>query len=291
MAQKVRKAVIPAAGFGTRFLPATKAMPKEMLPLVDKPVIQYIVEEAVAAGFEEIILITGRNKRAIEDHFDTSYELECLLQQQTKKEQLAAIKNVSDLAEFVYVRQKMPLGLGHAILMAKNVVGDEPFAVFLGDDVIDAKVPAIKQMLNAYEKQPGSYVAVQKVPKDQISHFGVIDGTPLKDVPRTYAVKDMIEKPKASEAPSDLAAIGRYILDPRIFKIIEKTQPGKYAEIQLTDALRTFAKEGTLFAHEYEGEYLDTGRVLGYMQANIHFALKHKEFGKEIRKYLKDILK
>ncbi len=230
------KAVFPAAGLGTRFLPATKASPKEMLPLVDKPLIQYVIEEAVASGIEEIIIITGRGKRAIEDHFDISYELENILREKGKKELLAEVQHIANMADICYVRQKEPLGLGHAVLCAKNLVRDEPFAVLLGDDIIDAKVPVLKQMLEVYKTYNATIIAVQEVDRNQVSNYGIIKAEPVEE--RVYRISDMVEKPKLEDAPSNLAVIGRYILTPHVIELLGKTRPGRGKEIQLTDALR-----------------------------------------------------
>ena len=284
--QPVRKAVIPVAGFGTRFLPAAKAMPKEMLPVVDKPIIQYIVEEAVAAGFTEIIFVTGRNKRAVEDHFDTSYELECLLEEKGKQEILSDMRRISDLVRIVYVRQKKALGLGHAILQAKQVVGDEPFAIFLGDDIIDSKRPAIQQMLDVYQEYGKSVIAVRRAPRDQLSNYGVIK--PEKITERVSKVMELVEKPEPDKAPSDLAITGRYVLDHKIFSYIEDTKPGAGGEIQITDALTKLASNDGLLAYEYEGTYYDGGNKLELLKAQVDFALKRPEFKKEFAQFLKD---
>lgn len=283
---RIKKAVFPAAGFGTRFLPATKAIPKEMLPLVDKPLIQYAVEEAKASGIEEIIIVTGMGKTAIEDHFDTSFELEILLKERGKKELLSMIEDVSGLMHFAYTRQKKPLGLGHAIGITKNLINDEPFAVFLGDDIIDAKVPAMKQMLGVYAKYKSSVLAVQRIPRSQAHKYGMIKGE--KVAPRVWRVTDLVEKPK-SNPPSDLAIIGRYILTPGIFSALERTTPGSGGEIQLTDALKALAKSEAIYAYEFEGNRYDAGDKLGFIQANISFALKHPELKKEIKRFLKGL--
>ncbi len=283
---RIKKAVFPAAGFGTRFLPATKAIPKEMLPLVDKPLIQYAVEEAKLSGLEEIIIVTGMGKTAIEDHFDTSFELEILLKERGKKELLSMIEDVSGLVHFAYTRQKKPLGLGHAIGITKNLINDEPFAVFLGDDIIDAKVPAMKQMLAVYAKHKSSVLAVQRVPRSQAHKYGMIKGE--KVGPRVWRVIDLVEKPK-SNPPSDLAIIGRYILTPGIFSALERTTPGSGGEIQLTDALKVLAKSEEIYAYEFEGRRYDAGDKLGFIQANISFALKHPELKKELKRFLKSL--
>jgi UTP--glucose-1-phosphate uridylyltransferase len=280
----IRKAVFPAAGLGTRFLPATKSIPKEMLTLVDKPLIQYTVEEARSAGIEEIIIITGMGKSAIEDHFDKSFQLEQLLKEKGNGKMLKVIDEVSELAHFAYTRQKRPLGLGHAILCAKNLVGDEPFAVLLGDDIIDAKVPAMRQMMDVFSGVRRSILAVQKVPLAQAHLYGVIKG---KKVGKgLYRVLDLVEKPKG-KPPSNLAIIGRYILTPEIFPNIERTTPGKGGEIQLTDAIRRLLAEQEVYAYEFEGDRYDAGDKLGYLKANISLALKRPDIGVELRKFLK----
>ncbi|MBI1910572.1 MAG: UTP--glucose-1-phosphate uridylyltransferase GalU [Deltaproteobacteria bacterium] len=281
----IKKAVFPAAGFGTRFLPATKAIPKEMLPLVDKPLIQYGVEEAKASGLSEIIIVTGMGKTAIEDHFDTSFELEKLLQEKEKFELLKMIENVSGLVHFAYTRQKKPLGLGHAILITKNLINNEPFAVFLGDDIIDAKVPAMKQMIEVHDKYKSTVLAVQKVPKNQAHLYGVIKGK--KVAPGVYKVLDLVEKPK--NPPSNLAIIGRYILTPGIFPALEKTQPGSGGEIQLTDALKILISTQDIYAYEFEGSRYDAGDKLGFLKANVSLALKRPELRAEFKKFLKGL--
>jgi UTP--glucose-1-phosphate uridylyltransferase len=259
----VRKAVFPAAGLGTRFLPATKAQPKEMLPLVDKPTIQYVVEEAVASGLEEITLVTGRNKRAIEDHFDAAFELEYYLQDRGKVEELAQIKTISELASVSYVRQKEPLGLGHAILCSRPLIGEEPFGVFLGDDIIVAKVPCMRQLLDVYEARGGPVLAVMRVPRDEIGRYGVIAPRPLGE--GVYEVDDLVEKPDAADAPSDLAIIGRYVLTPDLFPILAETAPDARGEIQLTNGLRTLRAQRPIYALEFEGRRYDTGDKLGFL--------------------------
>lgn len=281
---KVRKAVFPAAGLGTRFLPVTKAIPKEMLPLVDKPLIQYCVEEAIASGIEDVIIITGRGKTAIEDHFDTSKELEVLLEEKGKTDLLKIVRDISNLVRFSYTRQKEALGLGHAILCAKDLVGNEPFAVFLGDDIIDAKVPAMAQMVEIYKKYRHSVLAVQRVPKDNISSYGVIKEEQVED--GVFKVSDMVEKPRAEDAPSDLAVIGRYILTPDIFDYLEKTKPGKGGEIQLTDALKSMASRHAVYALEFEGERYDAGDKLGFLKANVSFALKRDDLKGDFTQFL-----
>ncbi|MEE8574925.1 MAG: UTP--glucose-1-phosphate uridylyltransferase GalU [Thermodesulfobacteriota bacterium] len=283
---KIKKAVFPAAGFGTRFLPATKSIPKEMLTLVDKPLIQYTVEEAEGAGITEIIIITGMGKSAIEDHFDTSFELERLLIEKGKKKALKDIRDVTELAHFAYTRQKEPLGLGHAIHCAKSLVGNEPFAVLLGDDIIDSKVPAMKQMTDVFKKYPSSILAVQKVPRSQAHLYGVIKGKKIGE--RLYKVTDLVEKPKGTP-PSNLAIIGRYILTPEIFGFIERTKPGKGGEIQLTDAIRGLLSEQDVYAFEFEGDRYDAGDKVGYLKANVSLALKRPDIKKELKKFLKGL--
>jgi UTP--glucose-1-phosphate uridylyltransferase len=292
----VKKAVIPAAGFGTRFLPATKVVPKELLPIVDKPTIQYIMEEIVAAGIEEVILITGREKGSIEDHFDTSTELENHLRKKKREDLLKMVQEISEMVTLVSVRQKEPLGLGHAILCAKKIVGDEPFAVLLGDDLIDAKSPCIKQMIDVYgEMQSPSgrspkahaVIAIQKVPKEETHLYGIIKGEKVKD--RIYRVEDMVEKPKKGTASSNLAIIGRYILPPQIFSILEKTPPDAKGEIQLTNGLRVLSQKAPIFGYEFFGDRYDAGDKLGYLQANISYALKHPELGPKLKRFLKGL--
>lgn len=283
----VTKALFPAAGLGTRFLPATKASPKEMLPLVDKPLIQYVVEEAVASGIEDIVIITGRGKRAIEDHFDISYELENVLKEKGNKKVLAEIQEISNMVDIFYVRQKEALGLGHAILCAKNLVRDEPFAVLLGDDIIDADVPALKQMLEVYNTYSASIIAVQEVDRSQVSNYGIINAVPVAD--GVYKIHDMVEKPKLEDAPSNLAIIGRYILTPDIIELLEKTKPGRGKEIQLTDALRELAQTRPVYGYKFRGKRYDAGDKLGFLQATVEIGLKNKEFGTSFREYLKKL--
>lgn len=289
----VRKAVFPAAGLGTRFLPATKAQPKEMLPLVDKPTIQYGVEEAVAAGIDNIILVTGRGKNAIEDHFDVNVELETFLEARGKKDQLEEIRKISNMINFAYVRQGEPLGLGHAVLVTRALVGDEPFAVILGDDVIDAKPAALQQMVQVFDLVQGPVLAVERVPKEDISSYGVIDAEPLgPDVMggRVYRIKDLVEKPPKHEAPSDLAIIGRYILTPDIFETLATTERDKSGEIQLTNGLRKLLARRPLFAYEIDGIRHDTGNKLGFIKAVVHFALKRPDLSGPLRVYLEQTL-
>jgi UTP--glucose-1-phosphate uridylyltransferase len=284
----VRKAVFPAAGLGTRFLPATKAQPKEMLPLVDKPTIQYVVEEAVASGLSEIIIVTGRNKRAIEDHFDAAFELEYYLNDRGKTEELAQIKTISELASVCYVRQKEPLGLGHAILVARNLVGDEPFGVFLGDDIIGGTTtPCMRQLLDVFEKYDGPVIAVERVPRERIHQYGVIAGRNIAG--NVWEISDLVEKPRAEEAPSDLAIIGRYVLTPDVFEILATTRPDKRGEIQLTDGLRALRQRRPMYAVEFEGKRYDTGDKLGFLKATVEFALVRPDLADAFREYLKGL--
>lgn len=280
----IKKAVFPAAGLGTRFLPATKAQPKEMLPLVDKPLIQYGIEEAVSAGIKNIIIITGRGKNAIEDHFDVSYELEKFLQQRGELEKLRIVKAISDMVSFVYIRQKEALGLGHAIYTAKDSVDNQPFAVILGDDIIDSEVPCIKQLINIYKKKRATIIATQKVSKKEISNYGVIDCIPIDK--RLYKVKYLVEKPSPQEAPSEFAIIGRYILTPTIFKYILKVKPDGKGEIQLTNAINLLLKEEPVYAYEFTGKRYDAGNKLGFLIATVELALKRKDLGKDFKNYL-----
>ena len=284
---KVKKAVIPAAGFGTRFLPATKSVPKDLLPMVDKPTIQYIMEEVASAGIEEVILITGREKGSIEDHFDTSSELENHLKKKGKKDLLRMVQDIAEMVTLVSVRQKEPLGLGHAILCAKKVVGNEPFAVLLGDDLIDAKIPCIRQMIDVYQKMDGALLAIQKVRRTETHLYGIIKGKKVKD--RIYHIEEMIEKPEQGKAPSNLAIIGRYILPPQIFDILERIPPDGRGEIQLTEGLRELKKTVPIFGYEFFGDRYDAGDKLGYLQANISYGLKHPELGPKLKHYLKNI--
>ena len=284
----VRKAVFPAAGLGTRFLPATKAQPKEMLPLVDKPTIQYVVEEAVASGLADIIVVTGRNKRAIEDHFDAAFELEYYLNDRGKLEELAQIKTISEMASVCYVRQKEPLGLGHAILVARPLVGDEPFAVFLGDDIIGGTVvPCMRQLLDVFDKYTGPVIAVERVPRDRINQYGVIAGRNIGG--NVWEISDLVEKPRAEEAPSDLAIIGRYVLTPDLFEILAETHADKRGEIQLTDGLRTLRRRRPMYAVEFVGKRYDTGDKLGFLKATVEFALERPDLADAFRAYLKSL--
>jgi UTP--glucose-1-phosphate uridylyltransferase len=287
--KKIRKAIFPAAGLGTRFLPATKAQPKEMLPLVDKPIIQYVIEEAVASGLTSIIIVTGRGKNAIEDHFDVAYELERLLQERGKTDLLEQVRSVSNLINVSYVRQGEQLGLGHAVLQARDLVGDEPFAVMLGDDIIDSPVPCMGQMVEAFERHGGPVIAVQQVPKSEISAYGVIDAVPEPGQDRVYRIRDLVEKPKAQEAPSDLAIIGRYILTPDIFEALATTPRDAGGEIQLTNGLRRLRETRTLFGYRFEGTRHDAGNKLGFLKATVEFALKRDDLGAPFREYLKSL--
>jgi UTP--glucose-1-phosphate uridylyltransferase len=286
----VRKAVFPAAGLGTRFLPATKAQPKEMLPLVDKPIIQYGVEEALAAGCDQIIIITGRGKSAIEDHFDTSYELETMLEQKGKLDLLKIVRQISDMIYVSYVRQKEALGLGHAILTARELVGHEPFAALLADDVIDAKVPVLKQLMDVFDEKQQSVIAIMPIEGAAISSYGVIKGKEVAGSGgRLYEVLDLVEKPKLEEAPSNLAVIGRYILTPTVFETLSDIKPGAGGELQLTDGLRALLKREKMYAFVYEGQRHDTGDKLGFLKATVDFALKRKDLGGAFREYLKGL--
>lgn len=285
--QKIRKAVFPAAGMGTRFLPATKAMPKEMLPLVDKPLIQYGVEEAVAAGCTEIIIVTGRGKSTMEDHFDKSFELEASLEARGKKTLLEIARSVSKLAKITYTRQPEALGLGHAVLMAKELVGDEPFAVLLPDDIVDATVPCMKQMVEAFNQTQSSILGSEVVEGDAISTYGCLACTPDANNPRLLAVKNMVEKPKPEEAPSQNAIIGRYILTPRIFEMLEKLTPGAGGELQLTDGIKALLQYEKVYGFSYEGKRHDAGDKLGFLKATVEFALKRDDLGPPFREWLK----
>ncbi|MGQ9508175.1 MAG: UTP--glucose-1-phosphate uridylyltransferase GalU [Thermodesulfobacteriota bacterium] len=284
---KVKKAVIPAAGFGTRFLPATKVVPKELLPIVDKPTIQYIMEEVAQSGMEQVILITGREKGSIEDHFDTSTELENYLRKKGRDDLLQMVQKISEMVTLVAVRQKEPLGLGNAVLCARKIVGQEPFAVLLGDDLIDAKVPCIRQMMEIYQRLDGAMVAIQRVPKSETHLYGIVKGKKIED--RLYRIEDMVEKPKQGEAPSNLAIIGRYILPPQIFEILERLNPDQRGEIQLTDGLRELRQDFPVFGYEFIGDRYDAGDKLGYLQANISFGLKHPELGPKLKRFIKKL--
>jgi UTP--glucose-1-phosphate uridylyltransferase len=287
MPQRVRKAVFPAAGLGTRFLPATKASPKEMLPLVDKPLIQYVVEEAVASGIESVIIVTGRGKAAIEDHFDVSFELEKLLEERGKQAELQAMRAISDMARVSYVRQREALGLGHAVLQARDLVGDEPFAVMLSDDIIDSETPGLKQLLKVHEKYDAPVIGTMHVAGEAISRFGVLDVEEIEA--GVYKINDMVEKPPFAEAPSDLAIIGRYVLTPDIFDEIEQTRPGAGGEIQFTDAMRSLLKRRPFYAVRFEGTRYDAGDKLGFLIATVQFGLQHPELADEFKEYLQSL--
>lgn len=282
---KVRKAIIPAAGLGTRFLPATKAQPKEMLPIVDKPTIQYIIEEAVAAGIQDIIIVTGRNKRSIEDHFDRSIELELELERGQKQEMLEMVRDISEMANIHYIRQKEPRGLGHAILAARHFIGNEPFAVLLGDDVVISQKPCLGQMLDVYNEYRTSILGVQTVEPQVVNKYGIIAGKQVDE--RVYKVSDMVEKPALDEAPSNVAVLGRYIITPEIFEFLETQDAGKGGEIQLTDALKRLAREQAMYAYDFKGHRYDVGTKVGFIQANIEFALRSQELRQEMKEYLK----
>jgi UTP--glucose-1-phosphate uridylyltransferase len=289
---RIRKAVFPAAGLGTRFLPATKSQPKEMLPIVDKPVIQYVIEEAMSSGIENIIIVTGRGKNAIEDHFDVSYELEKILESRGKSDLLEQVRAISKMVSVSYVRQKEALGLGHAILVAKHLVGNEPFAVLLGDDIIDAEIPCTQQMISVFERYGSSVLATQRVEGSDISRYGVIKGEPAEHgavSSRTYRVQDLVEKPPYSEAPSNLAIIGRYILTPEIFEVLERTLPDKSGEIQLTNGLKMLLESQPIHAYRFQGKRYDAGDKLGFLKATVEFALKREDLGKEFADYLRSL--
>jgi UTP--glucose-1-phosphate uridylyltransferase len=291
MKMRVRKAVFPAAGLGTRFLPATKAQPKEMLPLVDKPIIQYGVEEALAAGCDQIIIITGRGKTAIEDHFDHSYELEKMLEERRKTDLLQIVREISDMIHVAYVRQKEAMGLGHAVLMARELVGNEPFAVLLADDVIDAKVPCLKQMMEVFDETQSSVIATQRVDGPAISAYGVLDAQPTNGrfEGKLFEIRNMVEKPRAEEAPSNLAIIGRYILTPQIFETLSSTSLGAGGELQLTDGLRQLLQREKMYGYVFEGKRHDTGDKLGFLKATVEFALKRADLGAPFRDYLRGL--
>lgn len=289
MKQRVRKVVIPAGGLGTRFLPATKVVPKEMLALVDKPIIQYGVEEAIASGIEHIIIVTGRGKGTMEDHFDHSFELEATLERRGKRELLAVSRAVSEMARISYVRQKEPLGLGHAVLCAKDLVGDEPFAVLLPDDVIDANVPCLQQLINVFDLKGGSVLATMTIEGAAISAYGVLAGSQDAESPRIFNCTGMVEKPKLEDAPSKQAIIGRYVLTPRVFELLEQTTPGAGGEIQLTDGILALLKEEKVLGYTFKGKRFDAGDKFGMLQATVEFALKRDELGPQFREYLKGL--
>lgn len=284
--KRVKKAIIPAAGLGTRFLPATKAQPKEMLPVVDKPTLQYIIEEAVNSGIEEILIITGRNKSSIEDHFDKSVELEMELERSGKTELLETVRKISNMVNIHYIRQKEPKGLGHAVSCAKSFIGDEPFAVMLGDDVVDAQVPCLKQLIDAYDANQGSILGVKEVDRSQVNKYGIVDGVFQSE--GLYQVRDLVEKPDVSVAPSNIAILGRYIISPAIFEILDHIPPGKNGEIQLTDALKTLLKHEKMYAYVFEGKRYDIGDKVGFIEATIDFALKRPELREGVLEILKD---
>ena len=285
MSKSVKKAIIPAAGLGTRFLPATKAQAKEMLPIVDKPTLQYIIEEAIESGIEEILIVTGRNKKSIEDHFDRSVELELELEQKGKTAMLEMVQDISNMVNIHYIRQKEPKGLGHAIHCAKSFIGDEPFAVLLGDDIVDASTPCLKQMIDAYDEYKTTVLGVQEVAKENVDKYGILDVKHIED--RVYKVKDMVEKPSIEEAPSNIAILGRYIITPEIFNILENQAPGKGGEIQLTDALQTLATKEAIYAYNFEGRRYDVGDKLGFLEATVDFALKRPELRDDFIEFLK----
>jgi UTP--glucose-1-phosphate uridylyltransferase len=292
MIPKVRKAVFPAAGLGTRFLPATKAQPKEMLPLVDKPLIQYGVEEAIHSGIQNIVIVTGRGKTAIEDHFDVSFELEHLLETRNQRELLSAVRDISDMIDVAYVRQREALGLGHAVLRAHAIVGSEPFAVVLSDDVIDSDIPCLRQLLDVYEFFGAPVLALMEVPPESISSYGVVDAEPVahngcRD--RLYRIRNLVEKPKREEAPSNLAIIGRYVLTPEIFASLEAIEPGSLGEIQLTDGLRHLLRNRPIYGYRFEGTRYDAGDKLGFLKATVEFALRRYDLGAPFREYLKSL--
>ena len=284
----VKKAIIPAAGLGTRFLPATKSQPKEMLPIVDKPTLQYIIEEAINSGIEEILIITGRNKKSIEDHFDKSVELELELEQKGKQEMLEMVRDIANMVNIHYIRQKEPKGLGHAIHCAKSFIGDEPFAVLLGDDIVDNEIPCLKQLINAYDEYKTSILGVQEVAKEDTNKYGILDIKHIED--RVYKVKDMVEKPDVDKAPSNVAILGRYIITPAIFDILENQEPGKGGEIQLTDALKTLGKQEAIYAYNFEGRRYDVGDKFGFLEATIDFALKRDNLRDDLLNYMEEIV-
>ncbi|NFO13461.1 UTP--glucose-1-phosphate uridylyltransferase GalU [Clostridium botulinum] len=289
MNKKIRKAVIPAAGLGTRFLPATKAQPKEMLPIVDKPTLQYIIEEAIDSGIEEILIITGRNKKSIEDHFDRSLELEIELEKSGKTELLEMVKDISNMVDIHFIRQKEPKGLGHAIHCAKAFTGDEPFAVLLGDDIVyNEGKPCLKQLIDCYNEYKTSVLGVQTVARENVNKYGIVDGLHIED--RVYKVKGLVEKPSIDEAPTNVAILGRYIITPKIFEILENTKPGKGGEIQLTDALLKLVEQEAMYAYNFEGKRYDVGDKLGFLQATVEYALRKSSLNKEFTEYLKGVV-
>lgn len=284
---KVRKAIIPAAGLGTRFLPATKAQPKEMLPIVDKPTIQFIIEEAIASGIESIIIVTGRNKRSIEDHFDKSLELEEALRKSKKDDLLQLVDDISNLVDIHYIRQKEPKGLGHAIYCARLFIGNEPFAVLLGDDIVYSNTPCLKQLIDVYEEYNTTILGCQNVPMDEVNRYGIVEGKFIEN--NVYKVKSLVEKPDINDAPSTMAILGRYIITPRIFDFLASTQPGAGGEIQLTDALQTLAHHEAMYAYNFQGKRYDVGNKLGYLQATVEYALRREDLRDEFKQYLDDL--
>ncbi|WP_308636700.1 UTP--glucose-1-phosphate uridylyltransferase GalU [Paenibacillus silvisoli] len=285
---KVRKAIIPAAGLGTRFLPATKAQPKEMLPIVDKPTLQYIIEEAVQSGIEEILIITGRNKKSIEDHFDKSVELELELETKGKYDLLEEVRSISDMVNIHFIRQKEPKGLGHAIYCAKSFIGNEPFAVMLGDDIVDNDKPCLKQMMEVFNEYKTTILGVQEIAQEDVSKYGIVEGKYIED--RIYKVKGLVEKPAVEDAPSNIAILGRYVITPAIFDILECTEPGKGGEIQLTDALKVLAQREAMYAHVFEGRRYDVGDKQGFLQATVEFALKRYDLREDFLNYLVNVV-
>lgn len=285
---KVKKAIIPAAGLGTRFLPATKAQPKEMLPIVDKPTIQYIIEEAIASGIEDIMIVTGRGKRAIEDHFDKSYELEDILMRKGDEENLRLVKDISNHVNIYYIRQKEPKGLGHAIYCARSFIGNEPFAVLLGDDIVDSEEPCLKQLIDVFNEYNTTVLGVQKVAQEDVNKYGIVSCKQVED--RVYKVKDLVEKPDRENAPSNIAILGRYIITPQIFTHLENAQPGKGGEIQLTDALKALMQNEAMYAYDFIGKRYDVGNKIGFLQANVEFALKREDLKYEFREYLMSLV-
>ena len=285
---RVKKAIIPAAGLGTRFLPATKAQPKEMLPIVDKPTLQYIVEEAIDSGIEEILVITGRNKKSLEDHFDKSVELELELEKSGKQEMLDMVRHISDMVNIQYIRQKEPRGLGHAVLCAKSFIGNEPFAVILGDDIVDSEKPCLKQLIDIYNEYNTTILGVQQVKREDVNKYGIVNGKQIDE--KLHLIKDLVEKPDIENAPSNIAILGRYILKPEIFDVLENQKPGKNNEIQLTDALKTLSETQAMYAYEFDGKRYDVGEKFGFLQATVEFALKNKELEEQFLNYLKNLV-
>ncbi len=287
MQKKIRKAIIPAAGLGTRFLPATKAQPKEMLPIVDKPTLQYIIEEAVESGIEEILIITGKNKKSIEDHFDKSVELELELENKGKEDLLELVRSISTMVNIYYIRQKEPKGLGDAIYCARSFIGDEPFAVMLGDDIVDSKTPCLKQLMHAYEEYRTTILGVQHVENENVNKYGIINAKHIEEY--VYKVKDLVEKPSIDKAPSNIAILGRYIINPEIFEILENLPCGKGGEVQLTDALKILSKKQAMYAYNFEGKRYDVGDKLGFLEATVDFALKKDDLREDFIEYLRNL--